>query len=113
MVFLVVIIFFEVLIARELMQGRNITKAAVNRRFTQLQFLARVVFFTTYVVLSMVACAIAVVAPKNTVRVIIQATGPVFAFIAFGTTPDLYRTRRRLPDFATVVVAQIDSESIC
>ena len=78
-----------------------------------MHVLARVVFFTIYIVLSMVACAIAVIAPKNTIRVIISATGPLFAFIAFGTSPDFYRTRRRLPDYATVVVAQVDSTSTC
>jgi len=110
---LVLVIFFEVLIAREFIQYRNITKSAVNRRWTQRHFLARVLFFTTYVLLSMVACTFAVIAPKNIIRVIIQATGPLFAFVAFGTSPDLYRTRRRSPDHTLLVAAQIDSSGIC
>jgi len=102
---LVVVIFFEILIARQLMQCRNVMKKAENRGWTQMQFLARALFFTTYISLSMVACAFAVIAPKNTIRVIMQATGPLFAFIAFGTSPDLYRKRRRLSDYTTVVAA--------
>lgn len=58
-----------------------------------MHFPIRVAFFTTYILLSVIACAIAVIAPKNTIRVMVQATGPLFAFLAFGTSPDLYRAR--------------------
>lgn len=91
LVVLVAIIVFEVLIARQMMQNRNITKEAVNRGWSQKQFLFRAAFFTGYIVLSMIACAFAVIAPKNTIRVMISATAPLFAFLAFGTSPDLYR----------------------
>jgi hypothetical protein len=58
-----------------------------------VHFFARVALFTAYVFLSMVACALAVITPKNIIRVMIQATGPLFVFIIFGTSPDLYRPR--------------------
>ena len=73
------------------MRRRNITKEAVNQGWTQKQFFFRMAFFTGYIVLSIIACAFAVVAPKNTIRVMISATAPLFAFLAFGTSPDLYR----------------------
>ena len=91
LVILVGIIVLEVLIVRETMQYRSVTKTAVNRCYTKMHFLIRVGFFTVYVFTSMVACAFAVIAPKNSIRVMLQATGPLFAFLAFGTSPDLYR----------------------
>jgi uncharacterized transporter YbjL len=83
----------EVLIARQMMQYRSVTKSAGNRGWTQVHFLVRMVLFTAYIFLGVVASAIAVAAPKNTVRVIMQATGPLIVFIIFGTSPDLYRVR--------------------
>ena len=91
LVILVGIIVLEVLIARKMMRYRSITGTAVNRGYTQMHFLIRMGFFTAYVFASMVACAFAVIAPKNSIRVMLQATGPLFAFLAFGTSPDLYR----------------------
>ena len=91
-IILVVVIVFEVLIARQMMQYKKITKSAVNRGWAHVHFFARVAVFTAYVFLSMVACALAVIAPKNVIRVMIQATGPFFVFIIFGTSPDLYRS---------------------